>query len=445
VRQHAATGNSAPDFRRSAGSSPITFPVLGDAVAVGSGLLDGPLPGSVDTEGRAPLLRLAGNPIRLSEYLAETITNRQFAGYDLARWDRYFLPSGLTSLADAPPLGSVEGIEDDNRSAILPGPAATIDGMPFFLSVKGVGSSVDPFSLRLLDAAYASELTDRPDVRERLHRASPGATGGVITGELWLRGSPYGGQGLPHATTALRVSERAHLTDLSGFRIAPVVKVAYLPEDVEDRLKSIHWYRRYPGRLVQELRLVPSNVRIYFHSRSTVGNDANQVFDLFRVDTAVRGHQFEVNFVRSGIALLTLFARTLRRSAAGDRVAGLDLEDVWLDKDAVLGPDGTAFFVDLEGIGEVVVEPGAVREKCEDQIFRSLYEFMFAYEQIERERARRFGDAGSRKRRFEAVVAEALRGDPVATARPTPRGLELRVRPSAGGEALSFAFPLVDT
>jgi len=388
--------------------------------------------------------RLEGPPLRLSSFDAETITNRNFRIFDLAAWDRFFLPPTMEAMVDAPRRGTVEAVEDDNRSAIFPEPVATIDGLPYFLSVKGIGSTIDPFSLRRLDSAYAAELSDDLDVRERLRAAGPDPSGGFITGELWLRGSPYGGQGLPHAMTALRVSETADLTSIEGFRIAPVVKIALLPEAVANRLRSIHWYRRYLNRIVQEIRLVPSNVRIYFHGRSTVGQDPGHVFDRFRLDSLERAHRFEVNFVRSGIALLTLFARTLARSGSPERCSGLDFQDVWLDKDAVLAPDGTVFFVDLEGIDAVSVDRGEVREKIEDQIFRSLYEFMFAYEQIETERSRRFGPAGSRKRQFESIVVEALQDDPYVRARTDPHRLTLEIRPRVREESLSYEFPLMD-
>ncbi len=389
-------------------------------------------------------LRLGGFPVTLSAFPAETRTNRHFASFDLARWDRYFLPPTLAPLDERTPAAVLDAIEDDNRSAIVPEPIATLDGVPFYLSVKGIGSTVDPFSMRRLDARYAVELTDEPEVRERLARVAPGAVGGVITGELWLRGSPYGGQGEVHAMTALRVSERADLTSLHGFRIAPVVKVAYLPPEVERRLRSIHWYRKFRGRIVQELRLVPSNVRIYFHARNTVGQDPAFVFDRFGLDTAAKAYRFELRFVRSAVALLTLFARTLEVDREHRRCTGLDLQDVWLDKDAVLGPDGTVFFVDLEGVDDVTVDSAAVREKFEDQVYRSLYEFMFAYEQIENERSRRFGTSGSRKRRFEALVLEALRDDPYARPRQEARGLVLRIGPPVAEEGLSLDFPLVD-
>ncbi len=399
--------------------------------------------GALRAPGRVSF-RPTGLPVSLSAFPAETITNRNFRSFDLGRWDRYFLPPTLLSLTDRPAEALVAAVEDDNRSAIAVDPVATLDGLPFFLSVKGVGSTVDPFSLRRLDSRYAAELTDDADTRDRLLRPGGDLLGGIVTGELWLRGSPYGGQGLPHASTALRVSERADLTSIEGFRIAPVVKIAFFPKEVEARLLSIHWYRRYRDRLVQELRLVPSNVRVYFHSRSTVGQDPTRVFDLFSVDSAVKAYRFELNFIRSGIALLTLFARTLSRDPGRDRFVGLDFQDVWLDKDAVVAPDGTVFFVDLEGIDEVRVDREEVREKLEDQIYRSLYEFMFAYEQIEGERARRFGSPGSRKRRFESLVVEALRSDRFARPQVGPNGLALTVRNRLEEESLSLEFPLVD-
>jgi hypothetical protein len=395
-----------------------------------------PLSGS---EG--PLLN--GSPLPLLEYAAETIANRRFSRFDLSAWDRCYLPASMADLLDREPLGERRFLEDDNRSAIDPQPAATLDGQSFFLSVKGVGSAIDPFGHRPLDRPLAADLTDDPETRARLTAPAPGP-GGLITGELWLRGSPYGGQGLPHALTALAVSERADLTDLNGFRIAPVVKVAMLPPELERRLRSVYWFRRYRDRFVQELRLVPSNVRFYFHGRRTVGSDVGHVFDLFRVDTPAKAHRFQTNFVRSGLALLTLFARTMEYDPRRERYAGLDFWDVWLDKDAVIAQDGTAYFVDLEGIDTVRVDAIDVGEKLDDQIFRSLYEFMFAYEQIDAERARRFGEAGSRRRRFEALAQEALRHDRYVRLRAEGRSVVLTLRTAGADERLNYSFPLVD-
>ncbi len=399
--------------------------------------------GSGSGGGTSGVSSIRGPPLRLLEYKATTVTNRQFGGFALDAWDRCFLPPSLASLVDGPALAEHTFVEDDNRSAIDPTPAATLDGQPFYLSVKGVGSAIDPFHHEPLGPARAVELSDDPETRARLASMSP-APGGIITGELWLRGSPYGGQGLPHAMTALQVSERADLTDLNGFRIAPVVKVAYLPSALEARLRSVYWYRRYRERFVQELRLVPSNVRFYFHGRKTVGSDIAHVFDLFGIDSGAAAHRFQTNFVRSGVAMLTLFARTRQHDPHHDRYTGLDFSDVWLDKDAVIAPDGTAYFVDLEGLDPVRVDARDLPEKFEDQIFRSLYEFMFAYEQIDAERGRRFGEAGTRRRRFEAIAREALAGDRYVRIRDDGRSLVLELRPSGPDERLNFFFPLVD-
>ena len=388
-------------------------------------------------------MRLPGTPLPLGAYPAEWIPNPQFAALADERVRRCYLPLTMGPLADTPPLEVVEFIEDDNRSAVRPTPAATLDGQPFYLSVKGIGSAIDPYSHRRLDPTLAAELTSDPDVRRRLAAAPSEALGGMITGELWLRGSPYGGQGLEHATTALDVARRADLTDLAGMRIAPVVGVAMLPAALEARLRSVHWYRAYRGRFVQEVRLVPSNVRIYFHARTTVGQGVADVFDRFAIDSDAAALAFEERFVRSGVAEMTLFARTLA-PAPGGRWTGLDFHDVWLDKDAVLAPDGTIYFVDLEGIEPVVVDRAAVRDTIEDQFFRSLYEFMFAFEQIDGERRRRFGGDGSRKRRFEAVADSALDGDPVVRLRAVGGRIELEVRPPAAGEGLWVGLPWLD-
>jgi hypothetical protein len=390
------------------------------------------------------MVRLPGLPLTLHSYPSETLTNRQFARQDLSRLDTFFLPDSLKDLIDVPPQESMAFIEDDNRGAILPEPVSTLDGQAFYLSVKGIGSTVDPFSWRVLDRIYASELVEDGQLRSRLRSSSTNGSDRLITGELWLRGSPYGGQGLEHAAIALAISERADLTSINGFRIAPVVKIAFLPPSLQEELRQIHWYRKYRGRMVQELRLVPSNVRVYFHAKNTIGNTIGQVFDLFSIDTGGKAHRFVTNFLRSGVAMLTLFSRTLRFDPGRGRYLGLDFHDVWLDKDAVVAPDGTVFFVDLEGIEEVSVDADGVPEKVEDQVYRSLYELMFAYEQIDHERQRRFGGEGSRKRRFEAALEEALSEDPFVRLDRQDRRLEMVIRNECEGGPVYVRFTLVD-
>lgn len=394
------------------------------------------IPMTNDSDSQGPALTLTGLPVDLSIYPAETVTNPQFSRVSLPPLDTCFLPEAMAPLCDGPSLGVRRFVEDDNRGAVSPEPVAQLDGQPFYLSVKGIGSTVEPFSYQPLDRRTAAELTADPETRRRL-LAHPGSGDDrLITGELWLRGSPYGGQGWEHAATALRVSERADLTSLGGFLIAPVVKVAFLPAPLAERVRQIHWYRRYPGKIVQEIRLVPSNVRVYLHAQNTIAHTIRHLFDRFRLHSDAQAHRFEVNFLRSAVGMLTLFARTLRFDAAKGRYLGLDFYDVWLDKDAVIAPNGSVYFVDLEGIEEIAVEKEGVVEKIEDQVYRSLYELAFAYEQIERERGRRFGAAASRKERFSRLLEEAVRDDPYV--RPRREGADLLLETHANAQEGTF-------
>ena len=195
--------------------------------------------------------------------------------------------------------------------------------------------------------------------------------------------------------------------------------------------------------MVQETRLVPSNVRIYFHSGSTIGGNIGSIFELFGIDGNDKALAFLTNFVKSGIAYLTLFTRSIESNE--DRTySGLDFYDVWLDKDAVLAPDGTIYFVDLEGLEWITVRREKVREKIDDQIYRSLYEFIYAYEQIERERSARFGHMADRKVQFEYILRQALKHDEVVHLKREGGSLALVVGNLLGDESITEKFPIID-
>jgi len=388
-------------------------------------------------------MKLKGHPLKLNAYQApEVLTNRYFQGCHMPDFEKIYLPESMIPFTSTEPSESREFVIDDNRSAICALPALEMDGTEFYLSVKGIGSTTNPFSHQLLGKAEICSMLKDQGLKARIadfKETEPR----YITGELWLRGSPYGGQGLEHATTSMRVSEIADLTSIHGFRIAPLVKIVFLPEYLETQIKQLFWYRNFPGRIVQETRLVPSNVRIYFHSGSTVGGNVRSVFDSFEIDTNEKALQFLKNFVRSGIAFLTLFSRTLKSNEDGT-YTGLDFYDVWLDKDAVLAADGTIYFVDLEGLEWITVEEKKVSEKIDDQIYRSLYEFMYAYEQIERERTTRFGGVRDRKVQFEHVLRDALIDDEVVGLADEGQSLKLVVGNILGEHHLTKGFPIID-
>ncbi len=348
----------------------------------------------------------------------------------------------MRPLVSFPPKGKKEFIADDNRGAVAALPCLQLDGTDFYLSIKGIGSTTNPFSQQLIGKSDICNLLKDPELKERIVN-SPERTPRYITGELWLRGSPYGGQGLEHATTSMKISEMADLTTIHGFRVAPLMKIVFLPENLENKIKEIHWYRKFPGRIVQEIRLVPSNVRVYFHGGSTIGGNIGAIYRLFEIDNDEKALKFLKNFAKSGISFLTLFVRSMKNNSDGT-FGGLDFYDVWLDKDAVLAPDGTVYFVDLEGLEWINIPKIKVREKINDQIYRSLYEFMYAYEQIERERAKRFGHQIDRKLQFEYLLREALKDDEVVQVENTGDRLQLVIDNILREKRLLENFTIID-
>jgi len=388
-------------------------------------------------------MKLKGLPLNLDVYeTSEVLTNKYFQNYQLPDFERLYLPPSMRPFINLKPLETKEFIADDNRGVISAFPSLKIDGTDFYLSVKGIGSPTHPFSRQLLGKAEICATLRDSVLRERIVACEELAPR-YLTGELWLRGSPYGGQGLEHATTALKVSEMSDITSIHGFRVAPLVKIVFLPVELEREVKKVFWYRQFKGRIVQETRLVPSNVRIHFHSGSTIGGNIRSVFDLFGIDTDDKAINFLKNFLRSGIAFLTLFSRTLKHNQDGTYL-GLDFYDVWLDKDAVLAPDGTIFFVDLEGLEWITVGEEKISEKIDDQIYRSLYEFMYAYEQIQRERSGRFGVVVDRAFEFEILLRSALENDEVVSLVSERQSLKLVISNILGRRNLIREFTILE-
>jgi len=400
-------------------------------------------------------IELRGVPIELEVYeSAGTTTNRYFQGFGMPELEKVYLPESVRPFAAAGPVGSRQFLIDDNRSAIGREPYMTIDGTDFYFSVKGIGSTTSPFSRQLFTREEVCGLLKKGGVRERIAalREKEARFPRYLTGELWSRGCPYGSQGLEFASIAMKAAEMsdASTTSIHGFRIAPLVKIVKLPRALQEEVTRVYWYRRFKQEMVQEARLMPSNVRIYFHSDWTVGDDTGELFDFFRIGSNDEAMGFLENFVRSGVAVLTLFVRSMRSNDDGT-YTGLDFYDVWLDKDAVLAPDGTIFWADLEGLQDVTIGGRDraevefnIEENMEHQIYRSLYEFMYAYEQIERERVKRFGHRTDRKTQFEYLLRDGLRDDDVVDLRRGPDSLELVIGNVLGEERLTREFTILD-
>ena len=409
---------------------------------------------SQTAEKRGPI-RLRGMPIGLNVYEGSgAVTNRYFGSFDLPDFEKIYLPDSVKPFTDVDPVATRELLIDDNRSAVSAEPCMTIDGTDFYFSVKGIGSTTSPFSRQLFRKEEITSLLKSGPTKERIAAAREREMRypRYLTGELWSRGCPYGSQGLEFASIAMKAAEMADssTTSIHGFRIAPLVKIVKLPDAMQREFTQVYWYRRFKQEMVQEARLIPSNVRIYFHSDWTIGDDTGELFDFFRIDSNEKAMEFLKNFVKSGVAILTLFVRSMSDNGNGT-YSGLDFYDVWLDKDAVLAPDGTIFWADLEGLQAITVGGRDraevefnVEENMEHQIYRSLYEFMYAYEQIERERVSRFGHSTDRKLQFELLLKDALRGDEVVGLERSRDSLELVIGNILGEERLTKRFTILD-
>src|SRR5487761_231876 len=394
-------------------------------------------------------------PIKLNVYEgAGTITNKYFQSFKMPEFDKMYLPDSVKPFTEVDQIGTKELLIDDNRSAVSREPYMTIDGTDFYFSVKGIGSTTNPFSRQLFKKEEICSLLKSNSIKDMIMNAREKEMKfpRCLTGELWSRGCPYGSQGLEFASIAMKATEMsdASSTSIHGFRIAPLVKIVKLPKTLQDEVTQVYWYRRFKQEMVQEARLIPSNIRVYFHSDWTIGDDTGELFDFFHIDNNDKAMDFLRNFVKSGIAILTLFVRSMSNNDNGT-YSGLDYYDVWLDKDAVLAPDGTIFWADLEGLQAITVGGKDradlefnIEENMEHQIYRSLYEFMYAYEQIERERIRRFTHITDRKIQFEYILRDALKDDAVVDLHCSPDSLELVIGNILGDEKLTKKFTILD-
>ena len=92
-------------------------------------------------------MNLKGLPLHLETHDAsETKTNKHFQEFKMPEFERVYLPRSMRPFINANPVGSKEFIVDDNRGAVSTLPTLNMDGTDFYLSVKGIGSTINPFS-----------------------------------------------------------------------------------------------------------------------------------------------------------------------------------------------------------------------------------------------------------------------------------------------------------
>ncbi|MCX9083326.1 MAG: hypothetical protein OIN87_00840 [Candidatus Methanoperedens sp.] len=269
-------------------------------------------------------------------------------------------------------MNELEGIPDDNRSMVFPDITTEIDGRGYALSIKGLGARTPLYDSTPSDFYFSNKKNYRSNARE-------------LTNELWFGEAPYGAQGEISANFDLELTGLAKGCNINGFYICPVIEVNEFPEDIIKEQAGKFWYRRYHGKYMQEQRLVPSNIRLYHQSKMILGQTTAGVLKAFGIYSEEQIDTFIDNYISSGIAALTLFARTLRHGKYG--YEGLDYVNVWLDKDSLLASDGTIHFVDIEGLDWVSTGCEiSVENRINSQFNRNYYEFMYGLDALLRHR-----------------------------------------------------------
>lgn len=377
-----------------------------------------------------PLVRLPDVPETVGNPRLRPVWDAGIAGA--------YVPDLLWRLAGRPPGDPVNGVRDDNRSALLPARRYVLDDREYIPVVKGCGAATDAYQHVPLTAARLPSICRDPGLAAAL-REEDAAEVGFITGERWFGNVPYGGQAPDNAMIGLLASLRAGGPSIAGFHVCPVVAAVRLPDGLARIASSFYWYRRYAGGYWQEVRLMPSNVRLYFHSPVTFGMDTAQALAMFGLSTVEACERFLGNLARSAFAALTLYARTLRHDDRRGRYLGLGYHDVWLDKDAVIAADGTLHFADLEGIEDIPARgPEEVRETILHQFHRNVYEATYALEAMASETNRRFrieDDPRERRRWILEILERACAPDPCVIVERSARGLVARIEPRIDADA----------
>ena len=262
--------------------------------------------------------------------------------------------------------------------------------------------------LRIINACRDKELLPR------VQNLSTGT--GFMMAESWMGESPYGCQGYINGFDELKFSLIAEKYSINGACICPVIGVVQIPQEIEKIARKFFWFRRYEKNFYQVIRLMPSNIRLYFESSQVVANPYS-FLSLFGISDEKSMENFELNFIKSGIALLSLLARS--SEIDGNTVKGIIYQDVWLDKDCVVAPDGTIHFADLEGLIWKTVALKEFSELQKNEWEKLVFEFLFALVKLDNYRYHLRGKSATwdeQREELSLLIQMALNRDHIANA-----------------------------
>lgn len=274
--------------------------------------------------------------------------------------------------------GKHAALRDENRNAIIPHLNRKFDDKFFYLSVKGCGAQEDMFFGGKLTSNKLKAACRDPSYFPLLKNIK--SNSGFIMGESWMGESPYGAQGYINGLDELNFSSIGNLDSINGAHLCPAIGLVQLPKYIEEVARKFFWCRTYDNHFYQVIRLVPSNIRLYFESTQVITNPKS-IFSLFEINSAEKAEQFELNFIKSGIALLSLYARSAK--IEGKQISGIIYKDVWFDKDCVVAPDGIIHFADIEGFIWKNISIKEYDKTIKEEWQKLVFEFLYALIKID--------------------------------------------------------------
>lgn len=324
---------------------------------------------------------------------------------------------GLAGVALWPGAGepSWEAWPEGNRTLILDRLRLSHRDQDWLISVKGVGA------LQPMFGAVQAEPGERQ-----------------LYAETWFGEAPWGAQGDEGVSTALAITAEAKGEALYGMPICPLLGAARLPEAIV-AARQPATYRGWHGGYWQELRLVPSRVRLAEQSDLTLAFHPQAALAALGVaDPAQDGGEaldaFIDELLRSGLCALTLAVRSAREERGA--LSALVMDHVWLDKDTVVAPDGALCFADLEGLERIGLRgPLELAALARKQLYDHSYELLYAVDRLLglalAARGRRASPRGLRQE-LALRVELAMQGDPLVEVRAHGGALDLLLRPGLG-------------
>jgi hypothetical protein len=280
-------------------------------------------------------------------------------------FDKAYLPAFLLKLAGVDvPSNGLPGQISGGRATTLDD-VFTIDNQEFRVNIKGSSSRghVNP------DGFFVSSFWDteiNPQYKALIEQLLGEERYADIIADDVHAEKPYGGQSLPWALDALELSTSMRPESLDML-ICPTISVPTLSKKF--MIHNLFYKSRgghYIDELGQELRLLPSNVRLQ-------GDEGISRLTPRHI-THLKSKELEEfvhNLITSLLQIATLSVRTCKK--VNDLVyTGMVLDDSCVDRDCAIAADGRTYYTDLESIETKTYPAHYFREQARFQIRKGL-------------------------------------------------------------------------